>query len=78
LVWFWVLKISPKNPNFLPFFPSDQKKSLWVGSKSTHVKNGLASFFTAGQEYEQEQIMLPQYLQGLALQPQMAIYQLCW
>jgi len=33
LVW----KISPKNTKFFKFFPSDQKKSLWAGSKSTQV-----------------------------------------
>jgi len=40
LVW----KISPKNVKFFNFSPSDQKKSLRVGSKSTWVKGGSASY----------------------------------
>jgi len=37
IVWVWILKISPKNVKFFNFFPSGQKKSLWVGSESTRV-----------------------------------------
>jgi len=37
MVWVW--KIFPKNPKFSIFFPSGQKKSLWVWSKSTWVTN---------------------------------------
>jgi len=46
MVWAWIWKISPKNviSNFSIFFPSDQKKSLWVGSESTRVDCGLASY----------------------------------
>jgi len=33
-----------KMSNFSIFFPSDQKKSLGIGSKSTWVKGGLASY----------------------------------
>jgi len=40
LVW----KISPKNVKFFIFLPLVQKKSLWVGSKSTRVKGRLASY----------------------------------
>jgi len=38
LVWVW--KISPKNPKFFKFFPSDQKKCHWVN----WVKEGSASY----------------------------------
>jgi len=41
MVCVWIWKISPKNVNF---FPSDQKKFLGVGFKSTRVKGGLASY----------------------------------
>jgi len=44
MVWVWIWKISPKNFKFFNFFPSGQKKSLWVGSESTRVKGGLASY----------------------------------
>jgi len=37
-------KISPKNIKFLNFFPSDQIKLLWVGSESTRVEAGSASY----------------------------------
>jgi len=37
-------KFSLKMSNFLIFFPSGQKKSLWVGSKSTWVKGGSVSY----------------------------------
>jgi len=40
-VWVWIWKISPKNINFFPF---GSKKSLRVGSKSTWVKGGSASY----------------------------------
>jgi len=43
LVWAW--KISPKNPkNFKFLFALGQKKSHWVGSKSTRVKGGSVSY----------------------------------
>jgi len=42
LVWVW--KISPKIHKFFNFFPSVQKKSQRVGSKSTWVKAGSASY----------------------------------
>jgi len=42
MVWVW--KISPKNVKFFHFFPSAQKKSLRVGSKSTQVKGGSTSY----------------------------------
>jgi len=41
IVWVWIWKISPKN---VKFFPSGRKKSLRVGSKSTRVKGGSASY----------------------------------
>jgi len=44
LVWVWVWKISPKYQKNFNFFPSGQKKSNWVGSKSNQVKAGSASF----------------------------------
>jgi len=44
MVWVWVWKISPKNIKFSILFPSDQKKSLRVGSESTLVKGGSASY----------------------------------
>jgi len=40
LFWVWVWKISPE---FFCFFPFGSKKSHWVGSKSTWVKDGSAS-----------------------------------
>jgi len=44
--WFGVGvgKFPPKISNFLILFPSGQKKSLRVGSKSTQVKGGSASY----------------------------------
>jgi len=42
MVWVW--KIHPKNVKFINLFPFLSKKSLWVGSKSTCVKGGSASF----------------------------------
>jgi len=33
-----------KIPNFTIFSPSEQKKSYWVGSKNTQVKDGSASY----------------------------------
>jgi len=47
MVWVWIWKISPKNVKLFNFFPSGQKKSPRVRSKSTRV--GL--LFTAGQKY---------------------------
>jgi len=44
MVWVWIWKISPRNVKFFIFFPSGQKKSLWVGLESTRVKAGLASY----------------------------------
>jgi len=41
----WGLEIFPLNiPNFSMFYPLGQKKSHCVGSKSTRVKAGLASY----------------------------------
>jgi len=40
MVWVRIWKISPKNV----FFPSDQKKSFRVGSESTRVEAGSASY----------------------------------
>jgi len=42
LVWVW--KISPKYVKLFNFFPWGQKKSHRVGSKSTRVKGGVASY----------------------------------
>jgi len=39
---FW--KFPLKTSNFSIFFPSGQKKLLWVGSESTQVEAGLASY----------------------------------
>jgi len=44
MVWSWVWKISPQNVKFFNFFPSGQKKSFGVGSKSTRVKGRSASY----------------------------------
>jgi len=44
MVWVRIWKISPKNVQFSIFFPSGQKKLLWVVSESTRVKDGLASY----------------------------------
>jgi len=44
LVWVWIWKFSPKNPKFSIFCPSGQEKCYWVGSKSTGVKGGSASY----------------------------------
>jgi len=41
MVWAWVWKISHKNVNF----------SLWVGSKSTRVKEALASYLLRAKRY---------------------------
>jgi len=37
-------KFPLKMTNFSILFPSDQKKSLWVGSESTRVEGGSASY----------------------------------
>jgi len=37
-------KFSPKNPKFFNSFHIGSKKSHWVVSKSTRVKDGLASY----------------------------------
>jgi len=42
LVWVW--KISHKNPKFFTIFPFGSKKSPWVGSNSTRVIDGSASY----------------------------------
>jgi len=44
MVRVWVWKISPKDIKFFYFFPTGQKKSLQVGSKSTRVKGRSASY----------------------------------
>jgi len=44
LVWFWIWNISPIYPEFFNFFPFGSKKSLRIGSKSTWVKDGSASY----------------------------------
>jgi len=45
LVWVSIWKIFLlKITNFSIFFPSDQKKSLLIGSKSTGVKDESASY----------------------------------
>jgi len=44
MVWVWIWKISPKNVKFFNFFPMGQKKSIQVGSESTWVKGGSASY----------------------------------
>jgi len=44
MVWVRNWKISAKNVKFFNFFPSGQKKLLRVGSKSTRVKAGSASY----------------------------------
>jgi len=44
MVWVKIWKISPKNVKFFNFFPSGQKKLLQVGSESTRVKAGSASY----------------------------------
>jgi len=41
MVWVWIWKISPKNDKF---FSLGSKKSLRVGSESTQVEGGLASY----------------------------------
>jgi len=43
MVWVW--KISPINPKLFNFLPLRSKKSHRVGSKSTWVKDGSASYF---------------------------------
>jgi len=43
-LWFGFGKFPLKMSIFSIFFPSDQKKSLQVGSKSTWVKGGSASY----------------------------------
>jgi len=40
----WVWKISPKNPKKFNLFSSGHKKSRRFGSKSTRVKDRLASY----------------------------------
>jgi len=44
MVWARIWKISPKNVKFFNFFPSGKKKSLRVGSESTRVRAGSASY----------------------------------
>jgi len=44
MVWVLISKISTKNVKFFNFFPSDQKISLRVGSESTRVVAGSASY----------------------------------
>jgi len=44
MVWVWIWKISSKNVKFFNFFPFGLKKFLRVGSKSTGVKGGTASY----------------------------------
>jgi len=44
IVWVRIWKISPKNVKFFNFFPSGQKKLIWVESESTRIKAGLASY----------------------------------
>jgi len=44
MVWVRIWKISPKNGEFSIFFSLGQKKLLRVGSESTWVKAGLASY----------------------------------
>jgi len=44
MVWIWILKISPKNVKFFNFFPFRSKKLLRVGSESTQVEAGSASY----------------------------------
>jgi len=44
MVWVWISKISLKNVKLFNFFPFGSKKYLWVGSKSTWVEGGLASY----------------------------------
>jgi len=40
----WFGKFPPKNLKVFNFFPFGSKKSLWIGSKSTPVKDGSASY----------------------------------
>jgi len=44
MVWDWIWNFSPKNVKFFNFFPFGSKKSFRVGSESTLVKGGLASY----------------------------------
>jgi len=44
MVWLEFGKFPLKMSNFSIFFPSGQKKLLWVGSESTRVKAGSASY----------------------------------
>jgi len=44
MVWVWISKISPKTVKFSNFFPLDKKKLLRVGSESTRVEAGSASY----------------------------------
>jgi len=44
MVWVWIWKMSPKNVKFSIFFPSGQKISLRIGSESTRVEGGSASY----------------------------------
>jgi len=44
MVWVKIWKICPKMSNFSIFCPSGQKKSLAVGSESTRVRGGSASY----------------------------------
>jgi len=44
MVWVWNTKIYPKNVKFFNFFPLSQKKLLRVGSESTRVEAGSASY----------------------------------
>jgi len=43
-LWFGFGRFPLKIPNFSIFLPSGQNKSHQVGSKSTRVKDGLASY----------------------------------
>jgi len=44
MVWVWIWKFAPKNVKFFNFFPSGQKKSLRVWSKSTWLKGKSATY----------------------------------
>jgi len=44
MIWVWILKISPKNVKFFNFLLFGSKKLLRVGSESTRVEAGSASY----------------------------------
>jgi len=44
MVWVWISKISPKKVKFFNFLPFGSKKLLRVGSESTRVEAGSASY----------------------------------